>query len=225
MSGTAPVGPFTSRGSGAMEDAQEGQWPRMPLLVAIPRTLTAGAASRPAPTATRRRGRRCPANRRRGRPDPSRPRRPHRHSRGVRVVGLVRQRRRIVEKSGSGHEEEAAGDRSGEIKDPVVVAGRITEKHALQHQLGDRGCRRIADEVRTELPGAQRSEGHVLPQIWRWVPSGSMMVFSATCELDGLTSSSISTLDSLVRPITRSCSSTLSASQAAMSCRYFCTMT
>ena len=51
------------------------------------------------------------------------------------------------------------------------------------------------------------------------------MVFSATCELAGLTSSGISMSDSLVRPITFSCSSTGSAFHASMSCTYFCTTT
>ena len=61
--------------------------------------------------------------------------------------------------------------------------------------------------------------------ICRSVPSGSATVFTATWESAGLTSSGSSMSDSLVRPITRSCSSTGSAFHALMSCRYFCTMT
>ena len=61
--------------------------------------------------------------------------------------------------------------------------------------------------------------------ICRSAPSGPVTVFSATCELAGLTSSGSSMSASLVRPITRSCSSTGSVFQAAMSCRYFCTIT
>ena len=34
----------------------------------------------------------------------------------------------------------------------------------LEHQLRDRGGRRKPSEVSAELPGARRSEGHVLPQ-------------------------------------------------------------
>ena len=51
------------------------------------------------------------------------------------------------------------------------------------------------------------------------------MVFRATCELAGLTSSGISMSDSFERPIALSWSSVVRAFQAAMSCRYFCTMT
>ena len=51
------------------------------------------------------------------------------------------------------------------------------------------------------------------------------MTFSATCALAGFSSSSSSMSSSLVRPITCSCSVTDSESQAAMSCRYFCTCT
>ena len=50
--------------------------------------------------------------------------------------------------------------------------------------------------------------------IWRSSPSASTIVFSATCELAGLTSSGSSMSLSFVRPIARSCSSTGSASQA-----------
>ena len=57
------------------------------------------------------------------------------------------------------------------------------------------------------------------------MPSASTMVFRATWELDGLTASSISTLESFARPIARSCSSTVKASQAVMSWRYFWTIT
>ena len=60
--------------------------------------------------------------------------------------------------------------------------------------------------------------------ICRSVPSGSVIVFRATWELDGLTSSGSSMSSSLVRPITFSCSSTDSAFHAPMSCTYFWTM-
>ena len=61
--------------------------------------------------------------------------------------------------------------------------------------------------------------------ICRCSPSGPVIVLSATCEFAGFTSSGISMSSSLERPITRSCSSTLIAFHAAMSCRYFCTIT
>ena len=50
--------------------------------------------------------------------------------------------------------------------------------------------------------------------ICRSSPSSSTIVFSATCELAGLTSSGSSMSLSFVRPIARSCSSTGSAFQA-----------
>src|SRR5579883_1261391 len=53
--------------------------------------------------------------------------------------------------------------------------------------------------------------GMLSRRICLWVPSGSTMVFSATCEFEGLTSSGSSTFGSLVRPMTRSCSSIDSA--------------
>ena len=46
----------------------------------------------------------------------------------------------------------------------------------------------------------------------------------ATWELFGLVASSSSTLSSLVRPMTFSCSSVLSSFHAFISCRYFCTI-
>ena len=56
-------------------------------------------------------------------------------------------------------------------------------------------------------------------------PSSSTIVLTTTWEFDGLTESGSSMSSSLVRPMTRSCSSTLIASQAARSCRYFWTTT
>ena len=55
-------------------------------------------------------------------------------------------------------------------------------------------------------------------------PSTTIVV-RALCALDGLTESSSSMSESLVRPMMFSCSSTGTAFQAARSCRYFCTIT
>ena len=67
--------------------------------------------------------------------------------------------------------------------------------------------------------------GMLARTIFSSLPSSSVMTLSAMCELDGLTSSSISMSSSLVRPITRSCSVTDSDSHDAMSCTYFWTCT
>ena len=139
--------------------------------------------------------------------------------------GGGRAAREVVEEVGGRHEEQGAGDRGGEVEDAVVVAGRVADEHVAQHLLGDRRACRVADEVGAELARAERGRtaccraGSAAP-----CRPSSTIVFSATCELAGLTSSGSSMSSSLVRPITRSCSSTGSAFQASRSCRYFCTI-
>ena len=53
----------------------------------------------------------------------------------------------------------------------------------------------------------------------------TVIVVSALCADVGLTASSSSMSESFARPMMRSCSSTGSAFQLLMSCRYFCTIT
>jgi len=78
----------------------------------------------------------------------------------------------------------------------------------------------VPNSPRPTVPNAMLSR-----RIWRCVPSGSMMVLSATWELSGFTSSASSTFDSFLRPMTSSWPSTLSAFHRAVSWTYFWTMT
>src|SRR5271154_2329691 len=71
---------------------------------------------------------------------------------------------RIVEEPDGGHEEQAAGDRGGEVEDPVVVTGRAADEHVAQHLLEHLRVARVADEVGAELGVADPAERHVVAE-------------------------------------------------------------
>ena len=80
---------------------------------------------------------------------------------------------------------------SGEIQNAVVI--RIANEHVPKHPLDAAKVLGIADEVGTELLVADGSERHVL--------AVDLQIFAV------FSSSDISTLSSLERPIARSCCS------------------
>src|SRR5262245_57661747 len=69
----------------------------------------------------------------------------------------------VEERSGR-NEEQASGDRSAEVEDAVVVAGRPSNEHVLEHLLD--GARRtaVADEIGSEFPVPGAAEGHVVTE-------------------------------------------------------------
>src|SRR6516164_921870 len=71
---------------------------------------------------------------------------------------------RVAEEIRRWHEEQATGDRGGEVEYPVVIAGRVADEHVGQHLLGDAGAGGVANEIGAVLTAAGAAERHFVPQ-------------------------------------------------------------
>ena len=120
--------------------------------------------------------------------------------------------RNLQERFDRGDEVVGARERPGEPGERVAFAAR---RPAMLSSIAARAvARREADEHRPVV--GDRAVRHVPTED----VAEALLVGAATCESGGLSSSS--TLSGFVRPITRSCSPTESASHAAVSCAHFC---
>src|SRR5271155_2826189 len=57
----------------------------------------------------------------------------------------------IIQKRRGRHEEQISGDGAAEIEQPVVIAGRPSHEHVLEHLLGGAWRTAVADEIRSKF--------------------------------------------------------------------------
>ena len=69
-----------------------------------------------------------------------------------------------IEECGGRDEEQTSSDRSAEVEDAIVIAGRTANEHIFEHLFD--GARRaaVADEIGAELAVAGPTEGHVVAE-------------------------------------------------------------